>query len=377
MKAYIVLIVLIIISCFLSSEVLADITNVHIEVEGGLGGKGIAVSRGVDCFVITAKHVVGDEPLPIKVIGADGKTSTAVRLWADSALDIDLAVIQIENPDEICGRDFYMNLDSLEQRMKQARFGVLRIRSEDGSEFELNVQLVSWSKDYIHVKQQSIGQEIGERLSGSMLYYGLQPLGLLVKVSTGQDKIGYVYRIDRIKEEISKFLPLTEPFEEKVRFNDQLMVDVLRKHVNYMQTEDFCRNLWRVAKWVAKQDTTYSYTIKRKGLKGGHNYIIKSMLFPGVNSEVQYIGIKGKHRDVVTRIGYMPATVEIDEFRGTVEQAIDRCYNSDINKEIGKIKRRNGMRREDDKTTWEMSGGVNIWLRFDYRGITLRIWTID
>ena len=387
MKAYILSFVLIIISCFLAPEVLADFTNVHIEVEGGPGGKGVAVSRGLDCFIITAEHVVGDDPLAIEVIGADRKTSPAGRWWAKPA--VDLAVIKIENPAEICGCDFYINIDYLEQRLEQNRFGVLRIRSEDGSEFDLKVQLVSWDRNYIHVKQQSTGQEIGERRSGSMLYLGRQPVGLLVKVSTGQDKIGYVYRIDRINEQVGKFLPLAEPLEEEARYNDQLAIDILRKHVNYMQTEDFCRNLWRVAKWVTKPEgDTYRYEARRRGSLGGDEYIIKSMLFPGVNSVVTFSGTERKHRMVVTRIGYVPASMQIDRIWSTVEQAIDKCIDSNINEEIGGIRRRTGMRRNrsENRTMWtvERSGflgismeDADIWLEFTSREIKLLVWAID
>lgn len=372
----------------------AQFVNVHVEVDGGPGGKGLAVSRGLDCFVITALHIV-DAPFDINVISKHRKRSPATKVYRKP--EWDLAVIRVKNPKEICNRDWYIRLGDLEKKMQVNRTGFLKIRLEDGTEQKIALSTepirhnggFSLEVDpHFPVYTQSSVVQLGERHSGSIFYLDGLPAGMLVTVQTQGRLGGTMLRFDYISEAIAKFLPLERPSE----YDDQTAMDVLYKSLNYLETQNFCRNLWKLGKFVARPDRQLQPTAKRRSPTGnGYDYDIDSLLIPNVNSiySIEKWSSGEKYRAVLTTIGVIPTNLELDPIWRQLENSVNRCMSSDTNKEIGEVRLHgDGMRRHEYKkismwkiareTSWPLLYDIaDVWLVFGVRELNLKVWTIQ
>lgn len=377
-----VLIAIGVVAAFPRLDAHGQIQNVHIEVDGGPAGKGVAISRGVDCFVLTAAHVVSD-PLPIRVIGAGRRSSSGRKQWSDRGADV--AVIAIEEPESICFSDFFIKISDLDVRLERNRFGYLRVRNEYGGEDDIWVRVTRRRDGSIDIEPREPYQALVEGLSGSMLYVEDQPTGILLKVSTEGLGTGRVYPINRIVPLVSHFLPLVEPREERDRFDEVLAAEAVRKNVAYMKTTEFCRNLLAMAKWIAKPED-FTYAAKRRSSLGGYEYDMDSWLFPDKMS-VLTVSQDQRDRSAKTRVGFVPQSMDLDGQWDLAERAIESCIRSDIRKQFD-LRQRGGQLHgnvgRDTRWNLERTGflgislnQVDIWLELGYGEMQIRVWSIN
>jgi hypothetical protein len=366
-----------------------------VHVRGSEPGKGTAVSRGRDCFVITAAHVVGDPDAT--VVGEHLKTSRAIPVIRDTELD--LAVLKVLDAQEICGADYYLRFD-LANLLAANGDGVLRVREEDGSQSEVRLSLApppSTAPDRIvrrltpphHflVYGHESGDALGEGHSGAMVFVAGQPAGILTRVFTTGDAGGRILRIDRISSAVAATVPLELPSEERARLDDQIAGDMLIKNTNFTRTADFCLKLWQLGKWIARPEETLTPRAGRRSAWGGDQVDVESMLFPGATTVVTFEQRdRSLHRDARTLIGFVPRASELDPVWRSLEGAVDRCLNT--KGQVEQIRLRSGLRREKygHRTMWEVertgrmgvsTEDANVWLDFSGREITLRVWTIQ
>lgn len=326
--------------------------TVHLTV-GDRAGQGVALSRGLECSVITAFHVVGDGVEPIHVT-RDGRTSPATREM--SFPDMNLAVINVANPREVCREDAFLELDGLDQRLKQSSIGVLKARNEDGSEHDIPVQLARWNVTRIYIRSLPGAEPLTTTLSGSPLFVGDMPVGILLSVPGGRRPLGRVYRIDRINERLNHFLPLGEPPESRVRLDPGLAATVTRRHLKHMASDEFCVSLWQLSKWIANpiEDYGFRYTSKVRTDAGSEEYSYESILFPGL---VTRIRSEPSGLSSSTIVGFIPPEGRWDDVWKAAEGAITGCLQrSEIPGKLGQVQLTDGPRQRKsalaETTNW-------------------------
>jgi len=365
-----------------SQQPFAQTVNVHIRSDGP-GGKGIAVTRGLDCFIVTAAHVVPEAvPIEYEVIGSGGRTSTAKRTWRDPN-GADLAVMRVADPDRVCGRDFYLQVTDTVALTHTHRTGVLRVRGEHGSDVEIAVGVgrTLGRRTPVYIYPQPGAGDLGRGLSGGMLYIAEQPAGILTEVTTGADARGTILPINTIAEKLATFLPLSLPPQP----GEQEWADIARKTVGYMRDAAFCRNLWSAGKMVARPEGTIHYAERRHSSQGGMEYDLDSTLLPGVTSRLKDEE-NGKRRTLVTVLTRVPPTLDFAVLWNQAEQAIDDCLASDTDEQVGNVRRRSALRRDGSRSKWavERTGSwgqsqenADIWLEFYAPRLLLTIWAFD
>lgn len=367
-----------------SGALFAQTVNVHIR-SGGPGGKGIAVTRGLDCFIITAAHVV-PEPVPIEheIIGSGGRTAVATRTWRDPN-GADLAVMRVKDPDRVCGRDFYLQATDIVALTSAHRTGVLRVRGEHGRDVEIPVRVgrMLGRRTPLSIYSQPGAGDLGQGLSGGMLYIADQPAGILTEVSTGADGRGTVLPISMINERLASYLPLTLPQQP----SEQEWADIARKTVSYMQENAFCRKLWAAGKMVARPEDTIHYVERRHSTLGGMEYDLDSTLLPGIISKFKDEQ-NGKRRTLVTVLTRVPETLDFTALWRQAEKAIDQCLASEMDEQVGGVRRRSSLRRDDlqQRSKWavervgrwgQSQENADIWLEFYAPRLLLTMWAFD
>jgi hypothetical protein len=371
----------------------AQLTSVHIEVGEAPAGKGVAVSRGVDCFVLTARHVV-EAPRPLRVVGEGRRSSTGTMTWSDP--ESDLAAVRVDDPAAICGRDYLVPVSGFWSRIGSAGSGTLQVRTELGQQDNIPVALlrglrpVDGTPRSIFIRPAESYIDLGQGLSGSLLVVAGQPAGLLVQVSTDGLGRGRVIPLPLISALVGDFLPLTASAEEEARFNPVLAADILRKNVNYVETGAFCRALLRMARWVETPEERWEpeefhYQVKRQS-GGWAEYHIPSWLLPD-QVTVYRRSPDGAHRTAETRLGYAPESLDASQFWARATNAIHSCIGSEARKEfdLRLRSRRTGDNRSNIEWSLDRTGtlgvvvdDVDIWLVWaGYGELAIRVWDID
>ena len=390
---------LVLVTAFALMPAIAHGQYKSVHVIGSQPGKGTAVSRGSDCFVITAAHVVANPEAT--VIGEYRKKSKATPVIRDEAADV--AVLRVNDGSQICGPDYYMRFD-LTSLLSTYNEGVLRVRDDDGTEFEMHLAIDPASTGdltlpqglrrpgsltHFTVRSLSPGESLAEGHSGAMFFIGNQPAGILTSVLTVGRAGGRILRIDRVSRSVDAIVPLEAPLEERARLDPQLAADMLAKNANFIRTSDFCRNLWTLGKWVAKADYQLTSEAHRRSAGGGDEWAIPSLLISAINTVVtREAREKSLYRTANTTIGFVPESTDLNRVWQPIEAAIDACLQSKMNKEVQQVQLRQGLRRDrsDKRTMWivERTGRAgfateqsDIWLKYESRAIVLDVWTIQ
>ncbi len=358
-----------------STAAFAQYTNVFIQA-GAKVGRGIAVTRGLDCFAITAGHVV-QEPFPISVVGQQRRRSAATVQWSNNQFDV--AVLRLANGAELCGRDHYIAATDLAPRLKIGARALLGGRREDGSAEEIPVTLSAWGPDHITIGAGTT--VLHEGLSGSVLYVAQEPAGILTSVSTGQNT-GRVVRVDRIQALIGSFLPLQRPTDEEARYNQQLANDLLHKNLNFMESARFCNNLYTMARWLVEISQPLEYT-KKERINADYHYRVPDIMIPGTDSV--YVSYKSKgseFRRIDTQVGWVAQTLDIEPLRRRADAALTKCVN-----DAGMAKnlryREGPIRERSDRIDWTLAytngigattATIYVWLKLGLN-IEVSVWS--
>lgn len=382
--------VAVVLALLLSPPVEAQLTSVHVDVAGSPAGKGVAVSRGVDCFVLTARHVV-EAPRPVRLVGVGRRSSNGTMTWSDSVSDV--AAVRVEDPAAICGSDYLVPVSDFWSRIGSASSGVLQVRTELGQEDEIPVVLVpgltrSGRPDRdIFIRPAESYIDLGQGLSGSLLLVAGLPAGLLVQVSTDGRQRGRVVPLTRISALVESFLPLTVPEDDAARYDPIVAADLLRKNVNYMKTEAFCRALLRMARWIETPETQWepeNFGYQAKRVSGGYEeFDIPSWLLPDRNTRYR-VGQDGASRTATTVVGRLPQSLAPGELWDRATEAVDGCVRSDAREEFNlRLNSQDTSHSGEVRWTLERTrfgavvDDVDIWLIWGATGIEIRVWDLE
>ena len=289
---------------------------------GGQVGRGFAVSRGADCYVIVPKHVIAN-PVSFKVHGKPGRTSRAEREPTRSNWDVGL--LKINTPSAVCEYDYFLPDSDLSKYLKVKSSAILRIPQSDGKYAQMEVKLSRWDQDHITISTLGTNTNLQQGLSGSMLYASGALVGMLTTVDTTTGKTGKVLRIERIHRSIGDVLPLFRPIDEQGRYDNQIAGEILQKNLNYLNSRQFCQNLIKMSRWLVKRDWKPTYTSKRFGSQG-EIYSIPSIVISGTDSELSF---SGKQATIRTKVGRVPPTQNPQIIKRQIVASISRCINHD------------------------------------------------
>lgn len=167
---------------------------VRIEHEGELG-HGLAVSRAGDCFVVTARHVVGDAFEVNALVPLRGAVPLALQRTAEVLVTLpdgtevreDLALLKVEGRgDEVCSN----NLEA----MKNERRSVVTTTDGQGAIDFKPVSLLGPPNEIVLFEFERAGLGQIKSISGAPILWGGKPVGLVVRLSTAADdaqQVGY------------------------------------------------------------------------------------------------------------------------------------------------------------------------------------------
>ncbi|WP_146447210.1 hypothetical protein, partial [Vibrio cyclitrophicus] len=168
-------------------------TDVFVETDFS-SGKGLLRQVGDTCLVYTPKHVVDD---------SDG-IYVSSRLQRDAIAAIltnypqDLAILQLApNSTSICSESSWKDEGGrVRTVLDSVKNATLSFRKKNGALTEFPLRITS--KDlhtYFYVELENNNQEISQGMSGSIVYVGSYPMGMLISVKDGT---GRVLRMDTI-----------------------------------------------------------------------------------------------------------------------------------------------------------------------------------
>jgi len=312
---------------------------------GDQKGRGFAVTRGADCYVITPKHVIKD-PVPFEVITHNKRASMATRQYMSKQWDI--GVLKIEKSGSICGYDSYLTTNNLSAILEKWKLAVLKVPQVDGQTASMDVKIQSWDKDTVTFSAIGAKALLHEGLSGSVLYIDNQFAGMLVSVDTTSGR-GTALRVERINSVTEAFAPLFAPAAEKAKYDSQLAYDILQKNINFMEGPQFCSNLYAAGKWVTQRDRKLRY-VERRYIGADEYYYVESLIIPGINSSVMF---KGTQASISTDLGRVPQTVNPRPMQSRIESALSRCIN------MKALRREKGLRYRDGPLT--LNSGAFAW----------------
>ena len=168
-------------------------SDVFIETDMEFG-RGILRAVGNECLVYTPKHVVEDSA----GIFVSGRFKRDVEASLLTTYPQDLAVLSIpQNDIELCQESTWKDGGArVSAILNSASKAKLSFRKKNGGLTEYDLKIVEKGiHTYFHVKLDNSKKSIKQGMSGSTIYVGSYPIGMLVSVNDG---IGKVLRLDDI-----------------------------------------------------------------------------------------------------------------------------------------------------------------------------------
>lgn len=354
-----------------SAAARADGTPVHIELDGSQG-KGVAVMRGIDCYVVTAAHVLR-RPVGIFVVGAQRRRTEADIFANLSNRGWDVAVLKVREPAQVCRSDYYIPSDRLDKLLQTGVAATLRLRGEAGNESALPVSIVGWDEKEVQLRGPA--GALHQSLSGSVVYIGEQRVAMLVTVPAGGPEPARAIRFDRISELTSNYLRLDPPTEEQARADDQIGMERLRANMNFVESAKFCDSIYRVARWIYEREPKLEFRERRSGIMPV--YIIDSLVVPTVDSELTF---SGKEARISTNLTRVPLTVDVKPYWDRTIRAVDKCARA--TRDQKNLSLRNAQRDIVNSKVWDLAyesdwgmwkSTISIWLDFTGTYIEMRM----
>lgn len=183
---------------FLSYSVLA-LTQAH--VDSGEVGQGFLIKRLNTCYLISPAHVIGDELFAYIKTNKSGTVGEAEPL---DTFGYDLSLLSIQgSAAEQCNTDInsFSPIDDLLAAISTASVSSV---NQDGSETLTPVNITDKSLQYFRVVPSNAKTPLYKGLSGSVVYAGRQPIGILQAIDADTQE-GVVLRIDRAISTIRPF----------------------------------------------------------------------------------------------------------------------------------------------------------------------------
>jgi TRAP transporter TAXI family solute receptor len=175
---------------------------------GEKNGYGMAFSRGADCFVVTAAHVVTNHRGKMEVLGIKKKNAQA-KLEAEYPDDI--AILRISENSSFCEDSNWPETENMKDILSGAVDGVLRSMEFSGSIRRIPVFIMeAGGHRNITIRPRISDYPLHNGLSGSLLLIDENVAGILLDVNKNGNE-GRVFRMDRIAELIAPYLPDETP----------------------------------------------------------------------------------------------------------------------------------------------------------------------
>ncbi|MCI5207344.1 MAG: serine protease, partial [Candidatus Electrothrix sp. ATG2] len=178
-------------------------------------GQGFFRSRGVECFFITAGHVVADAAeVELITSGRRKFTASLNTIYPD-----DVAILRVElSKDMRCPKGSWGAGEKLKTLLTMEQDGVIKKRLNDGSILQTKVTIKTYDDiRYIQITPKDSNVHFSKGFSGSPLYVAGKPAGMLLSVANG---IGKVFRQDALNNTVSLFFDF-EQSKTKVSTNSR------------------------------------------------------------------------------------------------------------------------------------------------------------
>ena len=168
-------------------------------------GAGILRSRGDECFVVTAGHILKN-PGRIRVVDSRQQQYSAslMKLYSGS----DIAILRVDgNGKTLCNQSEWSSesqiISSSLAANKNGQGKIVRVL-ENGTIQQMQVSVKTYDLQYVTVSPTKNEERITLTWSGSSLYLDTTLVGMLVDVNTETNQ-GELYRTDYIEQLISPF----------------------------------------------------------------------------------------------------------------------------------------------------------------------------
>ena len=209
--------------CLFYIDSVSALQIVFVDAKGG-NGSGISFSRGSECFVLTARHIVS-KPGPITVIGDDKKMADAV---VDQEYSDDIAILRIKKGVEICKSSKWPNLSNIETTIEKNPEGYLKGGSEDGGFINLPIYVSHGNDMFLTILPRGSTKELVQGSSGSIVMLNNQAVAFLLQVNIKNGE-GKAIRMDYAAKIIDKYLyqaELPQEEEPEIAINPSIKVSV-------------------------------------------------------------------------------------------------------------------------------------------------------
>lgn len=168
------------IAALLLAAGMASAEPVHIEF-GGAAGAGYSFSRGSDCFVLTAAHVVNDDTGTVKASIIDRAGSRATAAVTILKAGDDVALLTVESGSIRCTTPWPAEDAPLPARMNsQTQFEVVR-HYPNGRESIVLLRYAGSTPGELQLQYVDSSRIIPSD-SGSLLFFGDHPAGIVKEV---------------------------------------------------------------------------------------------------------------------------------------------------------------------------------------------------
>lgn len=182
------------------------VTTLHAQdvfVRAREDGQGVLLARDKECFVLTPRHVVGNSPSRINLIGERGRQTTAERT-RDYPPDLTLFRVDPTSTLPCFAWNFTSATASYIDKVTQ---GTLRIREENGTRSHIPVMITNVGDQYLTVRPTASQDALRQGMSGGQLLVDNAIIGILLSV---EDHEGIIFRGDELNRTLSSFFQ-TEP----------------------------------------------------------------------------------------------------------------------------------------------------------------------
>lgn len=176
-----------------------------VYVKGESVGQGVTRSRGPECFVITAAHVVGGQPT------VDIVTSPNIHGQANIETNLagDLSILRVTSQSSaFCPTpQEWIISSSTDTPPNAVQSWNLEMTDEAGTTHTPSVEQVAFDSNYIFIKGKN-GTHLQQTMSGSPLRGDGRLAGILLNVKTSSDgtEQGQVFRLSYIDSVVSSIL---------------------------------------------------------------------------------------------------------------------------------------------------------------------------
>lgn len=212
----------------------ADITQVH--VDSGEVGQGFLVKRLNNCYLVSPEHVIGD------AFFSSIKTGSKRRLLGEAekiqTFGYDLSLSSVSGAASTKCITSINSFNAIDSLLNQTTAVSVSSVNADGSKSLTPANLIEVGIVYLSIQPKNSEMPFYKGLSGSLVYSGDKPLGLLqsVDAETGEGK---VLRIDRLAETIRPFFSsgFTARSTNKQTENNSAMVKEKSVSIPYQLTQ--------------------------------------------------------------------------------------------------------------------------------------------